>query len=29
MSQEGAPGREQALPECLVCNWEEEEGERV
>lgn len=30
MSQEGAPGRQQALPERLVCNWEqrEEEGEQ-
>lgn len=24
MSQIGAPGWQQALPECLVCNWREE-----
>lgn len=27
MSQQGAPRRQQALPECLVCNWEEQEEE--
>lgn len=25
MSQIGAPGWQQALPECLVCNWKREE----
>lgn len=28
MSQIGAPGGQQALPECLVCNWREEKREQ-